>query len=267
MKRIKIGVAVVMLLVAMYTLVSYGIFFIKKSSIDDEIQGVALSNISPNEERSMVVVQHVSAQDEDVDMPCPHIMPDNVNQDFLVSNDTSAVSSLINSFVVQEDLQPVFFIEGMQEKKMRADEYSFLTMPLPQDYQIDAENYRTLDILIGKDLRAFANLLASSNNNVLSKEACKSCAIYALLKKIKKHHPLTFDDIESLRSSLLNLYAFLENMKKLSNKVKMPISPEQEEALLDLYRSQAIKNQLKLQARKNATAAALKKLQSIQYNH
>ena len=56
-------------------------------------------------------------------------------------------------------------------------------------------------------------------------------------------------------------------MKKLSNKVKMPISPEQEEALLDLYRSQAIKNQLKLQARKNATAAALKKLQSIQYNH
>ena len=167
--------------------------------------------------------------------------------------------------IIMPEKQDEFFIvdRPIDEKDINLDSYSFVTMPISDDYEIDIETQQNLDILIGNDFNRFISLILQSNNDVVSKQACRSCVLYAFFKKVKKHHVLTTDDIIKLQHMIGNLYRFIETTKKLSK--SMMITPEQYAALQDLNRPQALKNSMKLQARKTAAAAALKKLQSMSH--
>jgi len=184
-------------------------------------------------------VKLIITQDQDSSLP-------------LIMNDNqSSISCNQDSFV---------------DKELRTlDSYSFITMPISDDYIMDAETQATLDTLIGQDLDDFVKLVLQSNNNIVSKEACRSCGMYAFFNGIKKHHPLKPDDVIILQQVLGNLYQFIAKMKAMSK--SFIIRSEQYDALLDLHRSQAVKNDMKLQARRAATQAALKKLQTIKYNN
>lgn len=171
--------------------------------------------------------------------------------------------------IIKEDAQPVSIIQSdsvvedypVEEKVIDLNSCSFVTMPIPDNYIMDIETQYLLDILIGNDFNQFIKLIIQSNNDVVSQQACRSCVFYAFFKKIKKHKILTVDEIKTLQHIIGNLYRFVETMKKMSPGMMM--SPEQYRALQDLNRPQVLKDSMKLQARKNAAARALRKLQSI----
>ena len=255
MKRIKIGVAIIFLTVGVYFIISYSIFWFKKSSVDKQLQsaekeGVAAEMIQPE---GNVAIQRV-VQDDDTDIESSD--EDSNNSDELVVSSESEnplpviMAEKEREFIITSD-------RAVENKKpVKLDSYSFVTMPIADDYEIDIETQRTLDALMGKDLDAFVKLVLQSNNNVVSAEACRSCGIYALFSILKKHQSLPLDEIVVLQKMLANLYQFVETTKSLSKSNKPLLLLEQYQALQDLNRSQSEKNVRKLQARRAATSAA-----------
>ncbi len=193
------------------------------------------------------------------------VVSHDVQSDFIVTNDD------VDEPVAQlgADDQPEFVItadENVHKKSKKSHSYSFITMKIADDYIIDQETQDVLDILIGDDVDAFVKLILQSNNNIVSKEACRSCGMYAFFNGIKHHKPLTSDDVRMLQKMLANLYRFVGKMQKLNKDIEL-MRGEQYEALQNLHKSQAVRNDAKLQARRSATAAALKKLQNIKYKN
>lgn len=241
MQKVKIGTGIVIGVVAMYAITSFTIFYFKKPSLDQQLSIENQVNVKSQKEIEGVVIQAVDDQQEE-NVVCPH------QQDQ-------------ESFDTQNDQIPET-MSSTQDFGASSDSYSFVTMPA-QDCVIDKELLYLFDMLIGQDLDEFVRLVLQSNNNIVSKQACRSCTMYAFFSKIKKHQPLTVQDIATLQPLLANLYRFVQNMKKISG-VDL-LRSQQFAALEDLNRTESVKNDMKLQARKAVTAAALKKLQSIKY--
>ncbi len=263
MQKIKHGIIIVLVLGVMYAIISYGIFYYKKSSLDQALQINNQKIDLVGKHQQDVMIQSVGDDEKNKasdNYICQH-QEDEMIDDFALHQDqaTPIISIVSNQ-------QPVFMVQKIldqnEDQFISPDAYSFVTMPA-QDCVIDAELLYMLDLLIGDDLDEFVRLVLQSNNNIISKQACRSCAMYAFFNKIKKHEPLTVEDIKILQPLVANLYRFVQKMYKMSNTQLLRTS--QFEALQDLNRSQADKNDKKLQARKAATAAALKKLQTISY--
>ena len=245
MRKLKHSIGIVLVLGGVYALISYGIFYYKKPSLDQQLQidnrSVVQSSVQPSQD---VAIQSIAD-----DYVCQH------------DQDQQSFKPLDN---FHEDQNSLYELQQSidQSDVNSINSYSFVTMPA-KDCIIDAELLYTLDLLIGGDLDEFVRLVLQSNNNIVSKQACRSCAMYAFFNKIKKHEQLSIEDIEILQPLLANLYRFVQKMQALSG--TQLLRPSQFEALEDLNRSQKAINDKKLQARKAATAAALKKLQTISY--
>ncbi len=279
MKRIKMGVAIVCCIGVSYFMISYGIFLYKKTSIDAQIQeqvqpvaDVVSYKESINEQKEQNR-SGVMPQDESVviqTMSCVSckkhpVVSQDLQSDVIVTNDEQD-EPVAQVFA---DDRPDFIVssdKSVHKKSKKSYSYSFITMKISDDYVIDQEIQDALDVLIGNDVDAFVKLILQSNNNIVSKEACRSCGMYAFFNGIKNHKPLTSDDVRMLQKMLANLYRFIGKMQKLNQDVQI-ISDEQYEALQSLHKTQAVKNDMKLQARKAATSAALKKLQNIKYKN
>lgn len=277
MKRIKIGIVIVIGLVTVYCIVSYSIFFMHKPSIDAQLHIVGEEVQEPIshqavEKTDQVIIQNIShricqhgddcyrAQDQGID----DLLDKAANSsEIIVTQEAQRPLAL----VMAEPEEEVFITNDDQSGDQNPEvmqSYSFMTMPIDEQSVIDLDTQATLEDLIGNDVDEFVKLVLQSNNNIVSKEACRSCGMYAFFNGIKNHKPMSSEDIRILQKLLLNLYQFTEKMKKLSGTTIM--LPEQYDALEDLHRSQAIKNDIKLQARLAVTSAALKKLQNIKYN-
>ncbi len=263
MKRVKFGIVIVFLVAAIYCIVSFGIFFDKKASIDTQLQLLEQSleeGVQP--QNQSVVIQNIESI---TCHECNHpVQQNNVQPDFIVINDSDInEQQLPDGFV---DNQSELFVKANSEKNViPLSSSSFITMnPISESYVIDQETQNALDVLIGHDVDEFVRLVLQSNNNIVSREACRSCGMYAFFNGIKHHRQLTVKDIVMLQKLLANLYRFVERMQKLSHEPL--ILPEQYEALQELHRSQDVKNDIKLKQRFAATSAALKKLQNIKYN-
>ena len=266
MKKVKAGIAIVVSTIIIYFVVSYGVPWFRSLSVGLQLQSGEVKSIKQTEERleskddSLVVIQN-----EVEDRQCSddfHKEPQNLVE-FTMNGEPKKSFPLI---MAEEQRKFILSRDAAGDKEpVKLDSYSFVTMPIVDDYKIDKETQYTLDTLIGKDLDEFVKLVLQSNNNIVSKEACRSCGMYAFFKAIKKHKTLNAYEVVTLQQILSNLYKFIENMKKLSNTSLM--LSEQYNALQDLNRSQAVKNDIKLRKRKAATSAALKKLQSIKYNN
>ncbi len=239
MHRLKIGAQAVVVLVIFYAVISSTIFYMKKSSMDQQLQ-----NIDSAYQPQNVMIQKVG---DDGHALCTHTDEEPVLQDQDVVQD-----DVIDRQVASDD-QP-----------QSADAYSFVTMPA-QDCIIDKELWYTFDMLIGHNLNDFVRLVLQSNNNIVSKQACRSCAMYTFFNKIKKHKNLTVQDIATLQPLVANLYRFVQKMTAMSGGKLTLLRLEQYEALQDLHKSQKELNHKKLQARKAATAAALQRLQRVSY--
>ncbi|MDP3788066.1 MAG: hypothetical protein Q8Q60_01950 [Candidatus Chromulinivorax sp.] len=274
MKRIKIGVVIVLLIAVIYFMISYSIFLYKKPSIDAQLHVAQLQVedtlvgekfIDQHEQQNKkqnesVVIQNMAATPckKHADASC------DVQSHFIVTSDEQDEPVM----QVTADDQQEFIVtadQNMHRPVGKSHSHSFITMKISDDYEIDQETQDTLDMLIGNDVDIFVKLMMQSNNNIVSKEACRSCGMYAFFNGIKNHKPLTTDDIRMLQKMLANLYRFVGKMKKLNKDVEI-MNQEQYEALQTLHTSQAVKNNAKLQARRATTAAALKKLQNIKYN-
>ena len=260
MKKVKLGIGIVFLAVTIYCVISYGIFFNKKDKLDMQISSEQFIDHHMIEESPAVVIQtFASTTCHECKTP---VQKKDKKSDFIVTDDADDQQLPI----IEADNQEEFFVSADGSKKSKKiNSASFITMnPIPADYQIDTETQDALDVLIGNDVDAFVRLVLQSNNNVVSKEACRSCSIYAFFNGIKNHTLLTIEDIRILQKLLANLYRFVEKMQKLSQEPLM--FPEQYEALQELHRSQDAKNDIKLKKRFAITSAALKKLQNISYN-
>jgi hypothetical protein len=266
MKRVRLGIGIVFLAVTIYCVISYGIFFNKKDGLDAQISSENFVHNNMIEDNPAVVIQALASK---TCHECKNpVLKNDKKSDFMVTDDGDDQQLPI----VVADNQQGFFVSTDRPKKSKKrdssrkrDSSSFITMnPIPANYQIDEEIQDTLDVLIGNDVDEFVRLVLQSNNNIVSKEACRSCSIYAFFNGIKNHTLLTVEDIGILQKLLANLYRFVEKMQKLSKERLM--LPEQYEALQDLHRSQDDKNDIKLKKRFAITSAALKKLQNITYN-
>jgi|GEM_PF-2365031 len=138
---------------------------------------------------------------------------------------------------------------------------SFVTMNIDHDGTLKLEIQQAFDLLIGDSIESLLDLIAQSNNNVLSTDPCRTCAIDAILKKVSKHKKLSKHELHSLQSVVMNLYKFINTMQKLSN--KSMLTAQQYVALDSLNKSQMLKNDDIVQARKATTLAALQSLVNI----
>lgn len=190
--------------------------------------------------------------------------PSNANQvSITIIEDDDIDRSCIECNNVSQfyDNQSGLLVDVAFVKPIDKNDYSFMTMPVFDNYQMDYETRKALKTLIGNDIDQFVKIVLQSNNNIIAKQACRSCSMYSLFKKIKKNKQIAADDLVVLQKMLANLYQFIENMNKLSS-IKI-LQPEQIKALEDLHMSESKKNSLKLQARKAAASVTLKKLQTI----
>ena len=267
MKKIKLSVIIVVIISIVYCIVSYSIFFIRKASIDEQIQHVDIVQDNRADQVAIQSIsQHVCQHGEDCydlsDRSTDELQGDEHDAQIIVTQEPEQPLALIMA-----EPQEEFFIDSdlpaVEDSSHIIESYSFMTMPVV-DASIDLENQAVLDVLIGRDVDAFVKLILQSNNNIVSKEACRSCGMYAFFNRIKNHKPVTVEEIRILQKLLINLYNFVERMKHLSNTPIM--QSEQYDALEDLHKSQSIKNDIKLKARLAVTTAALKKLQTIKYN-
>jgi hypothetical protein len=264
MKRVTIGIAIIFLTVTIYFIVSCGLLLYKKQSLDQQISDLQDAQGFGKKEsgitklsRDRVVIQN-AIDDNDADSK-----EDTGNPRLFQFGISSKPERPLA--IIRDEVEDDFFVESDgNEQNTPLDSYSFVTMPIGDDYIIDRETQDSLNILIGNDLDDFVKLVLQSNNNIVTKEACRSCGMYAFFSDIKKRQKLTKNEVIILQKSLANLYQFVEKMKLLSKKII--ISPEQYAILENLNRPQSIINDMKLQVRRAATSAALKKLQAIQYN-
>jgi hypothetical protein len=239
MQRLKIGAKAVVVLVIFYAVLSSTIFYMKKSAMDQPLDIIDSGQQVQNVRIQKVVDEGLAS--------CTHADEEAVLRDQDVVQD-----DVIDQVVVRDELP------------QSADYYSFVTRPA-QDCIIDKELLYTFDMLIGHNLEDFVRLVLQSNNNIVSKQACRSCAMYAFFNKIKKHQRLTVEDIATLQPLVANLYRFVQKMTAMSGGKLTLLRLEQYEALQDLHKSQKELNNKKLKARKAATAAALQRLQKISY--
>lgn len=211
------------------------IFFATKSD-----QSVIIQNI-----------QHDTHEQNRVQVVVNDAVEERQEQVFVIADDT-------NQYTFEQDGNILD-----SQNLLKQDEFSFVTMPIAENYTIDIETQCALDSLIGNDLNLFIHLILQSNNNVLSKQACKSCNVHALFKKVKRHTRLSIKDMKLLQHVIGNLYRFIQTMQSISNSII--ITPEQYDALQFLNRPQSVNHAIQLQARKVAATQALIKLQSMSH--
>lgn len=138
---------------------------------------------------------------------------------------------------------------------------SFVSMPVEHAAKLSQNTQDTFDLLIGGNIDGLLDLIAQSNNNLLSTDSCKTCAIDAILKKVSKHKLLSKEEIVSLQHVIANLYRFVNTMRQLHHETSM--THEQYLALKNLNTSQVTMEHLAMQARQAATIAALQSLKNI----
>jgi hypothetical protein len=155
----------------------------------------------------------------------------------------------------------------------------FVTMPIDQFllydasygskyaqncYKLDVDTQESFDILLGNDFNRFINLVLQSNNDIVTEQACRSCVLYTLFKKVKHRKPLREQEIKTLQLIIEKLYHYMSSMKQLTKKLVM--SREQYNALQDLNQSHEVKQKNRLQARQAYTKEALRALRAIEYH-
>jgi hypothetical protein len=138
---------------------------------------------------------------------------------------------------------------------------SFVSIPVEHAAKLSKNIQETFDLLIGGNIDGLLDLIAQSNNNLLSTDSCKTCAIDAILKKVSKHKLLSKEEIVSLQHVVMNLYRFVNTMRQLHHETSM--THEQYLALKNLNTSQVSMEHLAMQARQAATIAALQSLKNI----
>jgi len=138
---------------------------------------------------------------------------------------------------------------------------NFITMNIMNAGRLDSDLQRTFDVLIGHNLDGLLDLIVQSNNNILSTDNCKTCAIDALLKKVSKHKKLSVEELRTLQKMMAHLYQFVNVLQNLTNRTML--TSEQLIALKNLNISLIAKNNLQKQVRQAATQAALQSLQHI----
>ena len=209
--------------------------------------------------------------------PSEHLQQPIMKQPFQDKNqDESAVVVQSQSFVVHDNEHEDDIVLDNLEESMELLEsapskqiveitlpetLSFVTMKFQHAGKLDENLQQAFDMLIGTNIDALLDLIAQSNNNVLSTESCKTCAIDAILKKVSKHKKLTEQELTSLQHVIAHLYRFINTMQKLTH--KSMVAPEQYVALKNLNISQVSQSDLALQARRATTLAALQTLKNI----
>ena len=235
MKIIKIIlVSLLCLIAAYYTL----IHFLQASSLVLTISDVHVDQSLPDEK-----------QTDSQDFVHVQLLPvaSQQNEDTVQGNNLQG----------ENEAQAVVEVQSIHIKPVD----SFVTMPVLHGSQLDQNTQQTFDMLIGNNIDHVLDLIVQSNNNVLSTDSCRSCAIDAILKKVSKHKKLSEHEIVSLQHVVENLYKFVNTMQKLSNKTIL--TSEQYLALKNLNTSQVSMKQIAMQARQAATIAALQSLKNI----
>jgi len=239
MKRVKIGLFLVLLAAISYFLLSYTIFLFEKKIIDSELRPV-ITELVPDD-------------------------LDRLHNDFAVNVPRGASVlglSKNDSVVVQK-------VTVDAEKNM--DDYSFVNMPISQDTQLSGDTQKSLDLLVCHNLEGFLDLVTQSNNDVLSHESCRSCSMHAILKHLKNGRHLDVHDLQALQVAVANVYQFILSMKKLKNDQEFlpgTLLPDQYSSLQHLNRSLKINKKLELQNCTDSTnLAALIALRNIKYSN
>ena len=137
----------------------------------------------------------------------------------------------------------------------------FVTMEILHAGKLDYNTQQMFDLLIGTNIDRLLDLIAQSNNNILSTDSCRTCAVDAIFKRVSKHKKLSEREMLSLQKVVANLYKFINTMQKLTN--KSILTAQQYIALQGLNRSQVSINHSLIQGQRAATIAALQALQKI----
>ena len=240
-KKIILGL---LCLVMMYGIVFHIVQFFNKPSgvaiIDINLHQPLLQQVQLDNKEESVVVQYQSQ----------------MNQDDESYRDDLAAAELQGDFdsdepIILKSVKPI--VVSPQD--------SFVTIEFQHAGKLDDRYQYAFDLLIGNNIDALLDLIAQSNNNFLSIDSCKTCAIDAILKKVSKHKHLSEQELVSLQHVTANLYKFINTMQKLTH--KNMLAPEQLVALKNLNTSQLTQNNLNMQARQAATLAALQTLQNV----
>ncbi|MGZ6254610.1 MAG: hypothetical protein ACXWL5_01300 [Candidatus Chromulinivorax sp.] len=256
MKKIKIGVAVLFGIVGIYFIVSYGIFLLKKPIIDQQIEKSLDDNLYENndqEDNTMQLEDKVSIQDVSVQIQSISEIKDDQHQTIDDQNIVFDNQLLEND--LQKKNQDIITSNGSCALN---NAYSFVDMPIGDDYVIDNQTYKTLQILIGSNIDEFVKLILQSNNDLITAQICKSCTLFAFFKKIQHKKPLTIDEIKTLQKMLVNLYRFVQVTQNLSE--EKLLQTEQYIALENLNRSGNLQQDIEQQAQKDIMIGALQKL-------
>lgn len=162
--------------------------------------------------------------------------------------------------VMQEDEQVIELTTIIESYPVLPHD-SFVTTEFYDGAQLDATVQQSFDLLIGHNIHGLLDLIVQSNNNLLVRDSCKTCAIDAILKKVSKRKALTLVEIISLQHVIENLYKFVNTMQALGQKTIL--THEQFLALKNLNTSQVSMKQIARESRQAATFAALQSLKNI----
>ncbi len=232
MKQMKLSAVIVFFVAIIYCCISYGIFWYKKACIDRDLQ-MNSDEVHIEKKVSSEIVEEKKMQHS--------------NQD---KQDDVVIQSLVEK-------------NAFDENQNSQSEYSFVSMPISDNYRFDLETQESFDRLIGDNVELFIKLLMQSNNRILGADACPECSVSALIKQVKQHKKIERDDIIILQKMIANLYTFIETTKKISGKILL--HADQYAALQFLNLPQHIKNNIKIEERQAATVAILHKLKMMQY--
>lgn len=186
-------------------------------------------------------------------------------QSVMISDNDRQYAPIEKVFIVDEvkgvvDIDEPMVIQIAQPIVLSPNK-SFVTTEFQHAGRLDDDTQKAFDLLIGDNIDALLDLIAQSNNNVLSTDSCKTCAIDAVFKKVSKHKKLSEQELVSLQHVIANLYKFINTMQKLSN--KSIVAPEQFVALKNLNTSDVSQKSLIKQARQATTLAALQTLKNV----
>lgn len=221
MKRIKTVVILFLLSIVIYCILLYTVRFWH--------QQVVIKVVDDTSQQQSVVVQLYDAKVDD-------------NESNSESDAMSELSSSDQVVVLKPD-------------------DCFVTMQILHAGKLNYDTQQMFDLLIGGNIDRLLDLIAQSNNNILSTDSCRTCAVDAIFKRVSKHKKLSEQEILILQKVVANLYKFINTMQKLTN--KSILTAQQYIALKDLNRSQVSRNHSLIQGHRAATIAALQALQNI----
>jgi len=221
MKRIKAVIGLFLLSIVIYCILLYTVRFWHKQ--------VVINIIDDTPQQQSVVVQLYDAKVDE--------------------NESNSESDAMSELLSSEDAIV-----------LKPDD-CFVTMEILHAGKLDYDTQQMFDLLIGGNIDRFLDLIAQSNNNILSTDSGRMCSLDAIFKRVSKHKKLSEQEILVLQKIVANLYKFINTMQKLTN--KSILTAQQYIALQDLNRSQVSKNHSLIQGKRAATITALQTLQKI----